>query len=211
MNELPVYDVVLLPPAAVRDASIAVSRQLKPLGTEFTLQADHLYPHLSLYMLNILSGQLQETFSRLQGIARQTRPLQLQASHYGHNFTEGMFEVFYHKTSEIIALQERVIAGLNPLRHGLRTKDPVGHTLADWLPQTTGVAHHNLETYGYDEVGELFKPHITFTRFVTRTTQVELATLPALSQFHSIYTQLGLFEMGEHGTCTRPVAVFELQ
>lgn len=117
-----------------------------------------------------------------------------------------MFEVAYTKTQAISQLQQQIIEALEPLRSGLRQKDPVGHVLKDWLPTTTGETRQNLERWGYDEIGGLFRPHITLTRFKKRAQQVDIATLPPLAEFSGIFTVLALCKMGEHGTCNQLIA-----
>ncbi|MGH7203885.1 MAG: hypothetical protein ACREHC_05570 [Candidatus Levyibacteriota bacterium] len=204
----PVYDIVLLPPQSVEKNSVAVSQQLSHFGTEFILQEDILYPHLSLYMVNLTPENVDKTTRLLADIAAKMPPLQLEALHYSHDFTQGMFEITYKENKELSRLQQKLIAAVNPLREGLRIKDPVGHLLADWLPKQTGELRENLEHYGYDEIGNFFRPHITFTRFIKRDTRVALSTLPLVKTFDGNFTELGLFEMGENGTCIREIATF---
>ncbi|MGI8420583.1 MAG: DUF1045 domain-containing protein [Candidatus Levyibacteriota bacterium] len=204
----PVYDIVLLPPQSVDKNSIMVSRQLSQFGTEFILQKNILYPHLSLYMVNLTPENVDKTTRLLADIAAKMPPLQLEAMRYAHDFTQGMFEITYKENKALDQLQQKLIAVINPLREGLRIKDPVGHILAKWLPKQTGELRNNLERYGYDEVGNFFRPHITFTRFIKRDTSVILSQLPPVEEFNGVFTQLGLFEMGEHGTCIREIATF---
>lgn len=201
-----VYDVVVLPPSAVEQASIAVSQKLSALGTEFTLNSANVFPHLSLYMAHF--DELDEVQKRLVALSQRPQ-LQLEAVSYNAN-DQGMCEVFYHKTPEVTDLQEAIISQLNPLRHGLRTKDPVGRLLADRLATTQGEEHRNLVQYGYDEVGSFFNPHITFTRFKNHRTPTPTTSLPPLSTFSGAFDTLALFEMGEHGTCVKEIARWPL-
>lgn len=210
MDNLPVYDIVLLPPKAVDDLSIQISQQLQPEGTDFVLESGVLYPHLSLYMANFTPEQLEQVQQLLADIAKKTKTLSLVASHYGHNLEQGMFEIFYNKTPEITKLQEKVIAACNPLRSGLRHRDPVGRVLTAYFAQSTGEVRNNIQKFGYDEVGNFFNPHITFTRFTQRDHKTELTALPAPKELNGEYSTLGLFEMGENGTCIKQVAVYDL-
>src|SRR5262249_51828956 len=143
-------------------------------------------------------------------IAKDTAPVQLAARRYLQDLEHGMIEVAYTTTQPVTRLQERLLAALAPLRRRLRQRDPVGHDLPTWLPTTTGETRRNLEEYGYDEIGGLFRPHITFTRFVQRDLVVDLAELPPFGEFDAAFTRLGLFEMGDHGTCTRSLVELEL-
>jgi 2'-5' RNA ligase len=210
MNYPIVYDIVLLPSKPVNDLSIQISQRLRPEGTEFTLEDGVLFPHLSLYMANFAPEQMQQLKAALADIAARTPALPLTATHYGHNLEQGMFEIFYQKTPGITRLQEDVLATCNPLRTGLRHKDPVGRVLVDYFSASTGEVHENIQRFGYDEIGNFFKPHITFTRFKQRDHKTDLRVLPAPSELTDTFAVLGLFEMGENGTCTRQIAVYDL-
>jgi len=78
------------------------------------------------------------------------------------------------------------------------------------LKIATGLARENLETWGYRAVGELFRPHLTFTRFVSRQ-PIPLEDMGAPSAFRGQFARLALFEMGPNGTCIRKVKEFDLQ
>jgi len=121
-----------------------------------------------------------------------------------------MIEVTCQGSAAATHLQDLVVAGLNPVRVGLRETDPVGRRLHDWLPTTIGEVRANLERYGYDEIGRLFRPHIAFTRFLQRDLRIDLGTLPSPLAFSGEFSHLGLYEMGEHGTCTSGVVDLDL-
>lgn len=199
-----------MPGPAVARRSIEVSGSLSGCGTEFTLDDVKLFGHLSMYMGSFEPAGVPAAVAALRGIAARTPPLPLVADRYTQDVEQGMIEVTYRESAAASRLQEMVVAALNPLRVGLREADPVGHRISDWLPTTTGETRHNLETYGYDEIGGLFRPHITFTRFVQRGRRVDLGALPPVAGFSGTFSRLGLYEMGEHGTCTRAVADVEL-
>lgn len=78
------------------------------------------------------------------------------------------------------------------------------------MADATGLKLENLQKYGYPAVGELFRPHITLTKFPAET-EPDLTSLPDPTIFTGHFTKIGLFEMGENGTCVRPLATFELQ
>lgn len=205
-----VYDVVLLPPKNVTGASIDVSRQLESDGTKFTLNESDKLTHLSLFMANFTPDNLALAQAKLAEIARVSPALPLAASQYAHDLEQGMFEITYTNTPEATALQAAIITALAPLRSGLREKDPVGRTLAGYIPTTTGELRDNFDTYGYDEIGSFFRPHITFTRFSRYDHQTDLAALPPVQTFSCTFAILALCEMGENGTCSHVVASWNL-
>jgi hypothetical protein len=82
--------------------------------------------------------------------------------------------------------------------------------LDEWVPRQSGEARENMERYGYDEIGGLFRPHITLTCFTQRDLETDITPLPSASEFDDTASRLALFEMWENGTCTKPVATFPL-
>ncbi|NRQ40567.1 hypothetical protein HII36_53490 [Nonomuraea sp. NN258] len=210
MGDLPVFDVVLLPPPEVNARSIHLSRQCASLApTEFVLREEGTYPHISLYMANFTPAQCRDAVDRLRDISGRTGELLLEAEHFSGN-EHGMFELFYRRSEAIVRLQEELIDALNPLRTGLRRLDPVGRILAEHRLTAPPVARANLDRYGYDEIGELFRPHITLTRTRRRDERFDPAVLPAPESFTGTYRTLALCTMGEHGTCTDLIETFEL-
>ena len=207
---MPVYAIVLLPPQEIDKKSIETSQFLEKFGTDFTLNTTDKISHLSLYMANFTPENLEKAMAALKSIAAAAPPLPLQATAYAHDFDQGMFEIGYEKTENLVALQQKIVESLNPLRLGLRAKDPVGHTLSEWIPQLSGEQRENYDAFGYDEIGGLFRPHITFTRFTRRDLEVDTSILPPPEEFSGTFATLALFEMGENGTCVREVAAWKL-
>nr|WP_062331863.1 hypothetical protein [Herbidospora sakaeratensis] len=210
MSGLPVYDAVLLPGAEVEERSTRLSAWCAEFApVEFTLRSGALYPHISLYMANFESSRLGEVGETLRRVGAATPGIPLEGGHFAAN-DQGMFELFYRKTAAVTRLQEDLLAGLGPLRTGLRERDPVGRVLAEHRLVAPPEARANLDRHGYDEIGGLFRPHITLTRFRDRGRQVPADLLPPVGSFDEVYRTLALCVMGEHGTCTEVVEVVEL-
>lgn len=210
---LTVYDFVLLPPPEVEEKIYTLSRQLEQLGTNFTLAPGQAFPHVSLYMAPVEEENLKRAIKLVGAVAATTPPLHLTATDYALD-DQGMFEIAYNKDTSLVRLQKDIIANVNALRTGMPEKDPVGHYLVEWLPKTSGEVRENLEKYGYDEIGTLFRPHITLTRFINHDqelTEDYLMKLPLALELSGTFTTLAVYEMGDHGTCIREVARFPLK
>ncbi len=196
------YDVVLLPEAGLNENAIKLSKKLEPLGVRFTLSHETFVPHISLYMLQLNEIGLEKTLDLLGTIASETNTIQMIAHEY--HYESEYLDVEYVKSPEIVALQEKVIEILNPIRDGLREKDKVR------LTTTTGETLSNVMKYGYRSVGNLFSPHLTFTRFKTEQEKI-LNSLPPKETFNGNYPLLGIYEWGENGTCIKEVNTWKLQ
>jgi hypothetical protein len=194
-------DVVLLPDAALAAKAIAASRSLARLGSRFTLQPDATYAHLSLYMLRLRAEDITVASDRLAVISRSSALLQLDAIRYCQS--TDYIDVEYARRKELEGLQRQIIASLNRLRDGLRKHD------RSRLETVTGETLHNLQQYGHQYVGGLFRPHMTLTRFNQEQPQAE-ALLPPPAAFSGVFSRLGIFELGPDGTCARQLEVWEL-
>lgn len=100
-------------------------------------------------------------------------------------------------------LQDRIVKTFNNLRADMRESDKQKMTDA------TGLKLENLQKYGYPSIGELFRPHITLTKFPVDI-EPDLSILTPATDFTGEFTRLGLFEMGPNGTCIRKIAEFQL-
>lgn len=180
---------------------MAASQRLAPLGSLFTLEIGKYFPHASLFMLQLKEDDIEIVKSLLAEIASKTDKLNLKASNFDQ--AHAFIDVEYARNEQIDALQQQVIAALNTVRDGMREKDKAR------MLEATDLALENFQNYGYKNVGELFRPHITFTRFNEEQPTAE-SLLPKISIFDGSFTKLGLFEMGNNGTCVRKIAEFDL-
>jgi|SRR3989344_1873330 len=196
------YDVVLCPDQELSQRTLELSTGLSEAGTYFTLNQKTHNPHLSLYMLQLDEEGLSEALSLLSGIAAETQTVTAVARHY--HYSHDYLDVEYVKSDALSNLQERIIQSLNSVRDGLREKD------AERLATATGEERENILKYGYRSVGNQFAPHLTFTRFTDDQSGI-ISTLPSPDTFNGRYSSLGIFKMGEHGTCIEPVNSWQLQ
>jgi len=196
------YDVVLLPEENLSDLAISTSEDLAQYGTYFTLGRDKYFPHLSLYMLQLSQEGLSRTLELLKEIANNTNLLNVEIKHY--HYSHHYLDVEYIKTEALGDIQNVVLDSLNPIRSGLRKKDEAR------LKTAEGDERTNILDFGYRSVGDMFAPHLTFTRFVENQSEI-ISELPKIESFNGSFNALAIFEMGDHGTCAKEVARFDLR
>jgi hypothetical protein len=202
MNSIP-CDIVLLPAPELAAKAVVASQQLQSQGTHFTLAPAGPFPHASLYMTQLQTDRLAAVQKLLAAIAASTPVQSLVATSYYQS--KGYLDPNYQRTPELDTLQMAVVHAINPVRQGAMRENDKAR-----LTDATGLAKENLETYGYVNVGELFRPHLTLTRFLDETPVDTAALLPAATEFSGQFTRLGLFEMGTNGTCVREIGSWEL-
>ena len=194
-------DIVMIPDADITNRVVSLSEQLGKNETYFTLKEGEYYPHASLYMVQLDMSKIDEIKERLSNVAANSSKVTLTPKEYHQEW--GYVDVEYDREPIVDQLQMDVVHALNPIRDGLRQKD------IDRLPEAVGLERENILTYGYRSIGEKFAPHITITRFVDRK-DIDLTKLPDLSIMNATFSKIGIFEMGENGTCVRKLAEFNL-
>lgn len=200
MNSIP-CDIVLLPDATVTERAYSLSAILETNDTFFTLKDGSFFPHASLYMTQLKLSDLSHVSSILNNIASYTPQIHLVAKEYHQE--AGYIDIEYLRTQLVDNLQMKVIEAINPIRDDLREKDKVR------LQTAEGKERENIEKYGYRSVGELFTPHLTLTRLKS-IDPIEVVSLPGIHSFNTVFNKIGLFEMGDNGTCIRKIAEFNL-
>lgn len=193
-------DVVILPSVELSNKAIRASRSLESLGTLFTLQTGKYYPHASVYMLQIKVDNLPKAMELLSKIVSKTNKLKLTATRYYE--THNYFDAEYQKIAGLTKLQKQVVEALNPIRDGMREHDKAR------MAEATGLALENFRNYGWNTIGELYRPHLTITRFSNEQQRPE-QYLPDINQFSGEFPKLGLFETGDNGTAVRQIAEFD--
>lgn len=199
-------NIVLLPSAEQSQLAIQASQKLAEQDTLFTLDDKNFYAHASLYMFQMSLASQAACIAALQQLAEQTKTQQLEQDDYfyqdsGHG--KGYVDVAYARNEAVDALQAKVIDTFNTLRSGMRDSDK------QKMNDATGLKLENLQKYGYPAIGELFRPHITLTKFPVEI-EPDLTVLPPASVFDGTFSRIGLFEMGPNGTCIRKLAEFNL-
>ena len=194
MDSIP-CDVVLLPSPSIAMLAYATSEGLKSQETLFTLKEGEYYPHVSLYMVQLSLDSIEAVRIALERIAQSTPRLKLTPKEFHQEL--GYFDVEYKRNEIIDSIQNKVLEEINPIRDGLRKNDQ------ERIKTATGVELINLQNYGYRSVGSEFAPHLTLTRFKDEHTKKTVSA--DLSLFDGEFVSVGLFEIGNNGTCVRKI------
>jgi len=200
-------DIVLLPSREQALLASQASQLLSPQGSLFTLDNQNFYAHASLYMFQMNIPDQAACITALQELASQTTVQHLLQDGYFYQnsgFGKGYVDIAFSRNKAADDLQTSVIDVFNKLRAGMRESDKAK------MVDATGLKLENLQKYDYPAVGELFRPHITLTKFPVEI-EPNLSGIPAPTSFSGEFDQIGLFEMGQNGTCIRKIAAFHLQ
>jgi hypothetical protein len=195
------YNIVLIPELSLIKKSIRLSKKLELLDSHFTLDNKTFFPHVSLYMTQLNELGLEKSMEALSVIAKDNNSIEVTSK--GYRYIDEYIDVQHIRTKELIFLQKEVLKSINPIREGLRDKDKLR------LKNATGEIRSNLLEYGYRSVGNLFYPHITFTRFKNDEKQ-SIESFPLKETFNGKLLAIGIFEMGDNGTCVKKIGEWVL-
>lgn len=205
-SQIKFCDVVLLPCPEQSRLALQASQALSSQGSLFTLDNHNYYAHASLYMFQMDVEKQASCITALRQIAVRARAQQLAQEGYSYQdsgYYKGYIDIAFLRNAAVDSLQHEVINAFNNLRAGMREKDKAKMT------EASGLKLENLKKYGYGSIGELFRPHITLTKFPTEI-EPDLCVLPSAGLFNGKFDSIGLFEVGANGTCTRKIAKFSL-
>lgn len=198
------YDVVILPPAAIRRDAINISRRIaERFGSPLILNERDALPHISLYHVAVprrSAALFKETLAQL---ARRTAPgvLQVSGVHIYREF--GSIAIEVSRPEWLRRFYLKIIHRTEGLR------DPAFDNHRAWGAERLSTAERRfINRYGTPLVGRYFIPHITVTALKDRN-QLDLAAAmikppPAAFKVESLHVCL----QGEHHTCRK--ALYEL-
>jgi len=194
------YNVALIPSEAVGIQAIEMSQILADQGGVFVLNSTNAYPHVSLYHVPIDPTKEEEVIEVLRETLSQIQSAPLKQIGY-RSGEQGFVSVGYEKDEYILGLHRSVLQALAPLwmREIIETEKEEALSKEQQA---------SLEQYGWKAAEDLFDPHLTFSRLAQPNPEI-VSELKS-QNFSFVSDLVGLFELGEQGTCIRCLAIFEL-
>lgn len=188
-------NVCVLPDPTVAEACAQLSLSLAQRGsTVFHLGADR-FAHMTMFMarfpeseIDTLRQKLSDAFSGAASFRCEATRYTLTVSHYA--------EVTYARTPQMDALHELLVDTLAPHR-----ANPGQPFFEGYFPPYTDDQRHNAESTGYDLAHDLFRPHISLTRYVEGAVPNALPELPDVSRAGLSFdlSRIGLWKADNNG------------
>jgi len=188
------FDVVILPPPAVRDYAIELSSRLKKYG-RFVLGKRRYIPHISLYHIPVRPETFDAFRDEVENIAAtfDGAELKLQKIELPLLMTE--------KPPWLVQLHREVVKRTNRYFDWDYGAGELWNT--DRLPANLRVrAKGYLQKYGSPMIGAAFRPHITLTSFEDKSVVDEIPPL-AFKPLSFHVESIQICELGPHHSCQR--------
>ena len=196
------FNIVIYPPKNISKKAINVSKTLKKKGGLFVLDGKNYFPHITIYMTEFPVKHISKIRKTLRELAAKTKPFRATSLKYRQS-EDGYIDIDYRKSREMKELQKKIVFLLNPLREGLlRPKDKAR------MSELSKVQQRNIMRYGYRSVGKEFFPHLTFTK-LEKFDKLALSKIEK-SNFSFDIDKIGLFYLGDYGTCRKLIEIFDL-
>jgi len=154
-----IINVCVIPPQDVGNRCVELSQSLKSAGTMFVLDGTSKFAHMTIFMARFANSDISNVLKAIEKTLKSAHSFFCE--HTGYFMTEGRYlEASYRKSREFMVLHELLIDNLKGYRINLGNPFEEGY----FAPYTVEQQKNAKET-GYDLAHNLYRPHITLTRY----------------------------------------------
>src|SRR3989344_4512276 len=154
-----IINVCIIPPQDVGDTCVTLSQSLKSDSTMFVLDGKSKFAHMTEFMERFASGAVSNVLEATEKALENAKSFLCE--HTGYFMTAGRYlEASYRKSKEFMSLHELLIDSLKDCRINPNNPFEEGY----FTPYTKEQQQNAKET-GYDLAHNLYRPHITLTRY----------------------------------------------
>lgn len=189
-------NVCVFPDERVSAECVQISQSFKNDSTMFVL-GGNLFAHMTVYMARFANENIDEAVSGVEAVLQNAQSFRCE--HTGYFMTAGRYlEASYRKSEQFMALHESVIKAIAAKRINPGQPYEEGY----FTPYTVEQQQNAKET-GYDLARNLYRPHVTLTRYKEGGVPDVFPALPAADLSFSL-GKICVYKADDNG------AVFEL-
>ncbi len=194
-------NVNVTPSDEVGGNCVDISQSLKSDGTMFVLDGNSKFPHMTVFMFRVANDRVADVVEAVDQVVSGLRSF--QCKHTGYFMTKGRyFEASYEKTPEFLAFHEGLITALKDLRINPGNPFEEGY----FTPYTSEQQVNARET-GYDLANELFRPHVTLTRYFEGKVPEKDPETPTTDLSFPLQ-KVSVYKADDNGAVYEPLAKF---
>ena len=199
-----IINVCIIPSQDVGSKCVELSQSLKSDSTMFVLDGKSKFAHMTVFMARFANNEVGNVLSATEKALKGANSFFCE--HTGYFMTAGRYlEVSYRKSKEFMILHEFLINSLKDYRINPNNPFEEGY----FTPYTEEQQQNAKET-GYDLAYNLYRPHITLTRYKeSEVPKIFPAFVPAELSFQlskvcmhkaddngAVYEKIGEFTIG---------------
>ncbi len=169
-----IINVCVIPDERVGAECVLISQSLKSDDTLFVLGGDK-FAHMTAYMARFADADIDKVVQGVESALKTASSFRCE--HTGYFMTAGRYmEVSYRKSDAFMGLHESLITAVSDLRINPGNPYEEGY----FTPYTAEQQQNAAET-GYDLARNLYRPHVTLTRYQEGGVPAEFPALPAVN------------------------------
>jgi len=154
-----IINVCVIPSEDVGNECVQLSQSLKSDSTMFALDGKSKFAHMTVFMARFSDSEVSDVLNATEKALKNANSFLCE--HTGYFMTAGRYlEVSYRKSKEFMVLHELLIDSLKDFRMNPNNPFEEGY----FTPYTQEQQQNAKET-GYDLAHDLYRPHITLTRY----------------------------------------------
>jgi 2'-5' RNA ligase len=208
MNEPPTGTVILnicvIPPAEPSQQAVGISQSFESPDTLFVLDGKTKFAHMTTFMARFPEGAIDEVVAAAAAVLTGTKSF--RCTHTGYFMTAGRYlEASYRITDEFRDLHNQLIAALAPLR-----ANPGEPFEEGYFTPYTAEQRQNAQETGYDLARNLFRPHVTLTRYREGGVPEQFPAVAAANLSFDLST-VAVFKADDNGAVYEKLKAFDIQ
>jgi len=199
-----IINVCVIPSQNVGNQCVQLSQSLKSDSTMFVLDGKSKFAHMTVFMARFANNKISDVLNATEKALKNANSFLCE--HTGYFMTAGRYlEISYRKSKEFMVLHELFINNLKDYRINPNNPFEEGY-FAPYMEEQK----QNAKETGYDLAYNLYRPHITLTRYKeSKVPKMFPAFAPAELSFRlskvraykadnngAVYEKLGEFAIG---------------
>lgn len=199
-----IINVCIVPPQTVGVQCVELSQSVASPDTLFSLDGESKFPHMTVYMARFAT---QEVANVIAGAERATQSVKsFTCEHTGYFMTAGRYlEASYRKSDAFLELQNLFVDNLKEYRI-----NPGQPHQEDYFAPYTSEQEKNATETGYDLVGNIYRPHITLTRYAEGKVPQEFPAMKATSLSFPLHT-ICVYEADDNGAVFKKLVEYKIR
>jgi 2'-5' RNA ligase len=196
-----IINVCIIPEDTIGNKCVDLSQTLQSDATMFVLDGQSKFAHMTLFMARFSNDQINNVLNAVESALKNFSSFACEQT--GYFMTAGRYvEVSYNKSKELMDLHKVLIQHLKNYR--VNPGEPFAESY--FTPYNEEQQKNARET-GYDLAHDLFRPHITLTRYKEGMAPKHIPDFPP-SNLSFQTNKICIYEADDNGAIYKKLAEF---
>jgi hypothetical protein len=197
-------NIAFIPPKEVLIRAIAISQDVfKSYDSQIKLGLSGNYPHITIYQLVVSSKNFQDLTDSIEDISKKIVPQNFKFLKPEHH--DGYIGIEFRRTRKLTAAQAQILKTANKFRERRSIISAEQELLYD--PEQRKI----IKKFGFENLGRYYRPHVTLAKLDDVHSAKKALEGLDMDVPDFICSQIGIFLLGEFGTCKKLLKKFSLK